>query len=122
MSNNDRLTNFTISINIFKLLAAKYLPSPTAKYPRQFAASSRSLAFVCALLSKRNMVDASDAFDIGQSLSSTSIASEPDDVDVSGNGRIVDEPINEIPFIAADMRSDCCSDRRFPGIWIPDCL
>lgn len=63
------------------------------------------------------MVDTNDDLEIGQSLSSVSIASADDDDDdgkQSGNGRIVDAPINEIPFIAADMRSDCCSDKSAP--------
>ncbi len=59
-------------------------------------------------------MDTKDDFEIGQS--STSIASAPTEeaAEESGSGRIVDDPINEIPFIAADTRSDCCSDSSEP--------
>lgn len=72
---------------------------------------------MCALFSKRNMVDTNDDLEIMESLLSTSIASAPgdDDEEQSGIGSIVDAPIKEMPFIATDMRSDCCSDKSVPN-------
>ena len=58
------------------------------------------------------MVEAKDDLETILSVLSTSIGSAPPVDDESGNGRVVDDPIKEIPLIAADTSSDCCSDRR----------
>lgn len=62
------------------------------------------------------MVVTNDDLEIHTSVLSTSIASVPgDDEPESGNGRTVADPIKEIPLIAADTRSGCCSDKRLPN-------